>query len=116
MNDKELGQIACLNSTTFDLTSDNVIEVYQRNYHRWQYKVSDTVIVNGEDVSNSFERALLQYPNTEHKPNIKSLSMSNTIGGIPIKEIDFIKEELNPLLILITLHQLLLIENSSQHL
>lgn len=95
MNNKELGQTACLGSTLFDLTDKNVEEIYHRNYIRWQYKVSDTVIVNGVDVSDSFERALLQYTDKEGKPNIQSLHMSNTIGGIPAKEIDFIKEELN---------------------
>lgn len=93
MTNKEFAQSLCLKSTLMNLTEGNVSEVYNQNYDRWRYRVSDTVIVNGEDVSDSSERAFLQYHERKGKPNIESLTMSMTVGGIPVTEKDFILEE-----------------------
>jgi len=92
MSDRELNEF-CLKSTLLGLTEANVLAVYKQNYFRWQYRISDEVIVNGQ-VVKGIERALLQQPDKEAKPNIESCIISNTIGGIPVTEMDFIQEEI----------------------
>lgn len=107
-----------LNSTLSNLTTENVKEVYQQNYNRWRYKHSDIVIVNGEEITDPFEKAFLQYTGrnisekakadkdkdvkeylskitkADNDVNIQTLEISDTIGGLPLKEVDFINEEL----------------------
>ncbi|HDP54765.1 MAG TPA: hypothetical protein ENN24_03660, partial [Bacteroidetes bacterium] len=52
------------------INRNNVNEIYNIEFNRWRYMNSSKVIVDGEEVSDKFEKQLLLRPNQQGDPNI----------------------------------------------
>ena len=81
------------------INPDNVEQIYNRNFTRYLFENSDEVTINGKDYGNSKEdkitRACFMFPNEQGESNIIKASGCNTKDGFPIKELDFITNQLS---------------------
>ncbi len=77
------------------LKTDNVANVYTKNFLLWRYENSDTVTLDGKPIEPGIERYLMRLPNEDGESNLKGEGMvSDTKDGLPLKEIHFIEQEI----------------------
>jgi hypothetical protein len=85
----------------YSITPENVEQIYKRNFTKFLIDNSDEVTINGKVYGNSIEdkmmRMKMSLNDKNGNPNIKTLDTSNTKGGFPIIEEDFIKNQLDNL-------------------